>query len=210
MVPGEKNPLNNGPRKKWSPGKMVPKNWSPNYSSPEKCPLKLFCVKRMLGNLNDFFIYFDWFYYTQKKMFNVHLKILHAPKFEHWRSPGRFFVVIWVFIDWSHPNIPHTHTTMLDAHPTVLLFPSFGFVSEFWVCFRVLGFYRLITSQYYTPTPRCLTLTPWFFVSEFSGTIFPGTIFPGDHFSGMPLNHSSYIWLDFLTTSLTRYCMRTV
>ena len=82
------------------------------------------------------------------------------------------------------------------------LFSCFGFVSEFWVCCRVLGFHRLITSQHSTHTPRCSTPTPRFFVSEFpisgdqfsgdrfsrgrffrgpflSGTIFPRTIFPG-------------------------------
>ena len=69
-----------------------------------------------------------------------------------------------------------------------LFFPSFGFVPEFWVSCRVLGFHRLITFQHSTHTPRCSTLTPRFFVYEFSGTIFPwtiflGTIFPGDHFS---------------------------
>ena len=39
---------------------------------------KLFSVKKMLGNLNDFFIFIDWFHYTHKKMFDVHLTILQA------------------------------------------------------------------------------------------------------------------------------------
>ena len=34
----------------------------------------------------------------------------------------RFVVEFWVYLDWSHPNIPHTHTTMLDAHPTIVCF----------------------------------------------------------------------------------------
>ena len=38
---------------------------------------KLFSVKRMLGNLNDFFIFIDWFHYTHKKMFDVYVMILH-------------------------------------------------------------------------------------------------------------------------------------
>ena len=39
---------------------------------------KLFSVKRMLGNLNDFFTFIDWFHYTHKKIFDVHLTIVHA------------------------------------------------------------------------------------------------------------------------------------
>ena len=88
----------------------------------------------------------------------------HTPRFS--TLTPRFFVSeFWVFIDWSHPNIPHTHTTMLDAPPRF-------FVSEIRVCFRVLGFHRLITSQHSTQTPRCSTLISRFFVFEF----------PGDHF----------------------------
>ena len=40
---------------------------------------KLFSVKRMLGNLNDFFICIDWFQYAHKKFFDIHLTIQHAP-----------------------------------------------------------------------------------------------------------------------------------
>ena len=40
-------------------------------------------------------------------------------------------------------------------------------VTEFWVCCRVLGFHRLITSQHSSHTSRCLTLTPRFFFSGF-------------------------------------------
>ena len=29
---------------------------------------------------------------------------------EHQRSPESFVVEFWVFIDWSRPNIPHSHT----------------------------------------------------------------------------------------------------
>ena len=35
------------------------------------------------------------------------------------------------------------------------------------ICCRVLGFYRLITSEHSTPASRCSTLTPRFFVSGF-------------------------------------------
>ena len=38
---------------------------------------KLFSVKRMLGNLKDFFIFINWFHYTHKKMSDAHVTILH-------------------------------------------------------------------------------------------------------------------------------------
>ena len=38
---------------------------------------KLFSVKRMLGNLNDFFIFINWFHYTHTKMFDAYVTILH-------------------------------------------------------------------------------------------------------------------------------------
>ena len=52
-------------------------------------------------------------------------------------------------------NIPRTHH---DAQrpPKDFLFPSLGFVREFWVCF-----------QHSTHTPRCSTPTLRFFFSEF-------------------------------------------
>ena len=61
-------------------------------------------------------------------------------------------------------------------------------------CCRVSGFHRWITSEHSTHTPRCSTLTPRFFVSEFpvdhfSGDHFSGDYFPGDHFSGI---HNAY------------------
>ena len=52
---------------------MVPgKNWA-----RKKVLQKLFPVERMIGNLNDFFIFIDWLHYTHKKMFDVYLTILH-------------------------------------------------------------------------------------------------------------------------------------
>ena len=51
--------------------------------------------------------------------------------------------------------MPHTHTTMLDAHPTIF-------------CFRVLGFHRLITSEHSTHTHYDAQRSPQDFVcSEF-------------------------------------------
>ena len=92
-------------------------------------------------------------------MFDVYVTILHMHEtLGHWRRPGRFVIEIWVFIKWSHPNIPHSHTTMLDAHPTIF---------RFWVSrgpiFRGAFFRGPI----------------------FRGSIFRGPFF-GDHFSGIP------------------------
>ena len=72
-------PPKNGPQEKWSPekwsrgkmvpGKMVPEKNGPRKIGPQKNLLqKLFSVKRMLGNLNDFFIFINWFHYTHTKI----------------------------------------------------------------------------------------------------------------------------------------------
>ena len=89
MVPGKKNPRKkdsreNGPGKlvlgKMVPEKLVIGKMVPGKIGPRKNVLqKLSCVKKMLGNLNDFFIFIDWFHYTHTKLFYVHLTILHAP-----------------------------------------------------------------------------------------------------------------------------------
>ena len=45
--------------------KMVPEKNGPRKNVLQK----LFSVKKMLGNLNDFLIFIDWFHYTHKKKF---------------------------------------------------------------------------------------------------------------------------------------------
>ena len=78
MVPGKMVPKKNGPRKNG------PRTIGPRKNGPRKIDLRknvlqtLFSVKRMLiGNLNDFFIFINWFHYTHKKMFDVYVTILH-------------------------------------------------------------------------------------------------------------------------------------
>ena len=67
MVPEKNGRLKNGPRK-----------IGPQKNGPRKNVLqKLFSVKRMLGNLNHFFIFINWFHDTHKKMLDVHVTILH-------------------------------------------------------------------------------------------------------------------------------------
>ena len=78
MVPGKLVPG------KMLPGKMVPRKMIPGKilrgkNGPRKNLLqKSFSVKRMLGNLNDFFIFINWFHYTHKKMFDAYVTILHT------------------------------------------------------------------------------------------------------------------------------------
>ena len=87
----------------------------------------------MLGSSNDFSIFIDWFHYTHKKIFDFYVTILYTHQtVEHWRNPGRIVVEFWVFIDSSHPNIPHTHHDARRS-PHDFLFPGFGFVVEFLV-----------------------------------------------------------------------------
>ena len=60
------------------PEKNDPRKNSPRKNGPRKNILqKLFSVKTMLGNLNDSFIFINWFHYTHKKMFDVYITILH-------------------------------------------------------------------------------------------------------------------------------------
>ena len=87
MVPRKNGPQKNGPRKngprkigsrKNGPRKISPRKIGSRKNGPRKNVLqKLFSVKRMLGNLNDFFIFINWFHYTHKNMFDVYDTILH-------------------------------------------------------------------------------------------------------------------------------------
>ena len=71
-----------------------------------------------------------------------------------------FLVEFWVFIEWSHPNIPHAHTIMLDARPMIFSGP----------------------------------ILPGTILPEtiFPGTIFPGTNFPGTILSGTILPETNF------------------
>ena len=65
-------------RQKNGARKIGPRKNGPRKIGPRKNLLqKLFSVKIMLGNLNDFFIFINWFHYTHKKMFDAYVKILH-------------------------------------------------------------------------------------------------------------------------------------
>ena len=70
---------------------------------------------------------------------------------------------------------------MFDVNLTILYAPNCRTLKESRkVCCRVLGFHRLIRSQYSTHTPQCSTLTPRFF----RGPFFRGPFFRGPFFRG--------------------------
>ena len=134
---------------KWVRGKKVPGKMAP-WKNVLK---KLFVVKRILGNLNDFFLFLsiDSSTHSKRCLTFTSRSYIQAANCKTLKSPGRFVVRFWVFIDWSHPNILPTHTTPLDAHPTIFsgtIFP--GIISP---------------------------------GTNIPATIFPRTFFPGDHFS---------------------------
>ena len=56
---------------------MVTGKNSPQPNGHRKNVLKKLFFVRMLGNLNDFFIFIDWLHYRHKKMFDVYVTILH-------------------------------------------------------------------------------------------------------------------------------------
>ena len=119
----EKGPRKNGPQKN-----------GPLEKNPRKNVLKkLFSVKKMLGNLNHFHIIIDWFHYTHKNMFDVHLTILHAPNCRTLKKPRKAYCRVLGFhrlITSQHYTHPHR---CARCSPHDILFPSYGFVVEFWV-----------------------------------------------------------------------------
>ena len=121
MVPWKTSP------EKWSSWKKSAEKWS-----PEKYPKKIVLRQknaRKFGWLLKICIYL--FHYTNKNMIDVLLIILHAPNCRTLNKSRK--VCCWVLDFYRLITFQHsTHTTILDAHPTIF-------------CFRILGFHRLIT-----------------------------------------------------------------
>ena len=110
---------------KWSPGKESLEKWSLGKKVPGKMllgkyPPKIILQKRVLGNLDDFFIFIHWFHFTHKKMFDVHLTILHVPNCRTLKESRKVFC-------------------------------------------RVLGSYKLITSQHSMHTHHDVRHSPHYF-----------------------------------------------
>ena len=105
----KQNPRKKGPRKNGLRTKGFRRNGPRRNHSRKNVLKKLFFVERMLGNSNDFFIIIDRLYYTHIKMFDVNLAILYAP------------------------NCRTLNESSKVCCRALGLFPSFGFVVEFWV-----------------------------------------------------------------------------
>ena len=156
------------------PGRKIPRKMVLGKNGPRKIGLrknvlqKLFSVKRMLGNLNNFFIFIDWFHYTHEKMFDVHLTILHAPNCRTLKKSRK--VCCWVLGFHRWITSEHFTRTHHDAwrSPYEFLFPVFEFSRTIfpgtifrWPYFRDSCSYtiRVIT--------HIDSLEPFFFVFNF-------------------------------------------
>ena len=117
--PRKNGPRKNGPREKWSPENGPRKN-GPRKIGPRKNVLqKLFSVKKMLGNLNDFFIFINWFDYTQKDVWRSRHDPTYAPNCRTLTESRKIYCRVLGF----HRLITfHADTTMLDANPTIFRF----------------------------------------------------------------------------------------
>ena len=158
--PRKNGPQKNGPREKWSL-----ENWF-----PEKCPSKIVLRQKNAREFKRLFHFYQLIpLHTQKNFWRLRHDPTYVANCRTLKETRKICCRVLGFHRLIKPNIPHTHTTMLNAHSTIF-------------CFRVLGFHRLITSQHstHTHTPRCSTPTPRFFVSEF-----PGDHFSRAHFSGI-------------------------
>ena len=193
----KKNPPKNGllekmSLEKWSPRKKSPEKWSPkngplDKKSPEKwclgkwslekIPSKIVCVKRMLGNLNRFFIFNNCCHYTHKKMFDVHLTILHVPNCRTIKAFRKVCCRVLGF----HKLITSQHSTHTAQCSTL--------TPWFFVCFQVLGL------LFFPIFRRFCSQRPFFRGFFFQGTIFPGTIFSG--FNANLMLSTSLLWLIF-------------
>ena len=146
MVPGQNGSRKNDPRDKWSPEewsrinvrrkighrKIGPRKNGPWKNSPRKIGLrknvlqKLFSVKRMLGNLNDFFYFCRWILlHTQKDVWRLRHDPTYAPNCRTLKESRKVCCRVLGFhrlIKSEYSTHTHTHTTMLDAHPTIFRF----------------------------------------------------------------------------------------
>ena len=91
------------------------------------------------------------------RTFHAHTTMLNArPTIFCFRALG-LFVSFWVcFRILGLSRSFHAHTTMLNAHPPIF-FLSFGFVCEFWVCFE----HPTHTPRCSTPAPRFFVSEFW-------------------------------------------------
>ena len=133
MVPGKNGPRKNGPREKWSPEKWSPENWSPEKWSPEKCPSKTVLRQKKARKFQRLFHFYRLIpLHTQKHVWRLpsdptyymHQTVEHKESRKVCCRVSRFHRLI---------TFEHSIHTLRCSTRT----PRF-FVSEFWVCFRVL------------------------------------------------------------------------
>ena len=121
MVPGNKVLRKMVPDKmifgKMVPGKMIPEKMVPR--------------KMVLGKIWTTFLFLSIDSTTHtKRCLTFHLTILHAPNYRTLKESRKFCCRVLGFhrlITSQHS----THTTMLDAHPTIFCFQVLGLLSSF-------------------------------------------------------------------------------
>ena len=126
-------PEKNGVRKKWSPKNWSPEKWSPeNWSpekwspenwSPEKCPSKIVLRQNNDGKFKRLFHFYQLIpLLIQKDVWRLRHDPTYALNSRTLRDSKKICCRVLGF----HRLITfHTHTTMLDGHPTIFPFLSF-------------------------------------------------------------------------------------
>ena len=77
MVLGKIFPEKNGRREEWSPKNWSPEQWSPENWSPEKCTPGIVLRQNNARKFKRFFHFDQLIPLHTKKMFDVHVTILH-------------------------------------------------------------------------------------------------------------------------------------
>ena len=138
MVPRKNGPrINgpriNGPREKWSPENRSPEKWSPENWSPEKCPSKIFYRQNNARKFKRLFHFYQLIpLHTQKDVRRLRYDPTYAPNCRTLKESRKICCRVLGFhrlITFEHST--HTHTTMLDAHPTIFCFRALGLLSSF-------------------------------------------------------------------------------
>ena len=140
----------------------------------------------MLGHFNDFFIFITprcstltpWFFVSGFGIVSEFCVCCRVLGFHRLITFGHF---------------THTHTTMLDAYPTIFCFrvsglvPSFEFVVEFWIFIdwshpNIQHTHTTMLDAHPTIFRFWVSRGPFFRGPIFRGPFFPGTIFRGPFF----------------------------
>ena len=182
MVPGKDGLRKSGPRKihprKNGPRKIGPwKNWS-----PEKCPSKIVLRQKNARKFKWLFHFYQLIpLHTQKNVWHLHQDPTYVPNCRALKESRKICCRVLGF----HRLITSEHSTHTPQcstlNPTIFcfrvsgLFPSFGFVVEFWV---FIDWPHPNIPHTHTHTHHDARRPPHdFSFLSFPGTNFPGTIF---------------------------------